>query len=851
MAHDPKALLKELIRRDQHATSRLRAQPPGTPPPDYPFLRDLFDLQREFIFHTAKRKTLLCSRRAGKTYAAIGYLLKECMDNPGVVCVYIALTRLRAKQLVFNELRRFNQRYRLGIEFNLNELTATFPNSSQIIMTGATDASDIEKLRGGKYALVIVDEAQSFGSFIDAMIDEVIEPALIDLDGTLCLLGTPGAAAAGFFYDATTTAPRKAQADEDEPSEAALDGELDVIPWQNFSWTIRENRALVRQRGAEAIERYLKQLRARKGWTEQHPIYLREWCAQWVRSDDDLVYRFDAKRNTFRDLPTQSPAGKPLQWEYVLGIDLGYNDAFTVSVLAFTKQLPTVYLVDWFGQSKLIPAQWAEIIGGFVARYAPVAVVADAGALGKAIVEELKTRYSLPIKPAEKSKKIAYIDLLNGDLISSRLMLKHGAPHIDEMRLLQWESDSNRTREDPSYSNDHCFVAGTMITTADGDKAIEDITLNTLVLTRKGWRPVTAAGVTGVADIYRLVLEDGRELLGTGNHPVMTQDGWKRLDAVQQTDTLYACRKDIRETLEPDPEKPIKSTCKGSSPTGQSGNVTTALYRPVTTFITKTVTSATTLLKTWSALLQAPTCPSTCADQKPWPVTEKTLSALLQLRQLGTALLKGSSGTSRTHKTCGRTNPCKTACAPCAEERFRHAQGAQQSAEPTALQSVAEKAALTISKLHARNVGRSSNTTSTTRTVDVVPIRVRRLETTGYAQRVYNLTVDDTHEYFANGVLVHNCDSLLYSWRECRHWLPQHKDVLDAFGLPVGADPLDQLSAREANTRHNPATKDWAAQDGVDAGFPSVRTPRSVGLLQDLEDPVAVFVGGSDDGWLQ
>lgn len=553
MAHDPKALLKELIRRDQHATSRLRAQPPGTPPPDYPFLRDLFDLQREFIFHTAKRKTLLCSRRSGKTYAAIGYLLKECMDNPGVVCVYIALTRLRAKQLVFNELRRFNQRYRLGIEFNLNELTATFPNSSQIIMTGATDASDIEKLRGGKYALVIVDEAQSFGSFIDAMIDEVIEPALIDLDGTLCLLGTPGAAAAGFFYDATThtTAPRKAQADEDEPSEAALDGELDVIPWQNFSWTIRENRALVRQRGAEAIERYLKQLRARKGWTEQHPIYLREWCAQWVRSDDDLVYRFDAKRNTFRDLPTQSPAGKPLQWEYVLGIDLGYNDAFTVSVLAFTKQLPTVYLVDWFGQSKLIPAQWAEIIGGFVARYAPVAVVADAGALGKAIVEELKTRYALPIKPAEKSKKVAYIDMLNGDLISARLMLKHGAPHIDEMRLLQWDPDSNRTREDPRGSNDRV-------------------------------------------------------------------------------------------------------------------------------------------------------------------------------------------------------------------------------------------------------------------------------------------------------------DSLLYGWRECRHWLPQHKDVLDAFGLPVGADPLDQLSAREANTRQNPATKDWAAQDGVDAGFPSVRTARSVGLLQDLEDPVSVFVGGSDDnGWLQ
>jgi hypothetical protein len=27
---------------------------------------------------------------------------------------------------------------------------------------------------------------------------------------------------------------------------------------------------------------------------------------------------------------------------------------------------------------------------------------------------------------------------------------------------------------------------------------------------------------------------------------------------------------------------------------------------------------------------------------------------------------------------------------------------------------------------------------------------------------VYNLTVDDAHEYFANGILVHNCDALRY-----------------------------------------------------------------------------------------
>ena len=29
-------------------------------------------------------------------------------------------------------------------------------------------------------------------------------------------------------------------------------------------------------------------------------------------------------------------------------------------------------------------------------------------------------------------------------------------------------------------------------------------------------------------------------------------------------------------------------------------------------------------------------------------------------------------------------------------------------------------------------------------------------------QPVYNLTIEDAHEFFANGILVHNCDALVY-----------------------------------------------------------------------------------------
>jgi len=37
------------------------------------------------------------------------------------------------------------------------------------------------------------------------------------------------------------------------------------------------------------------------------------------------------------------------------------------------------------------------------------------------------------------------------------------------------------------------------------------------------------------------------------------------------------------------------------------------------------------------------------------------------------------------------------------------------------------------------------------------------LENTGKKEEVYDLTVDEKHEYFANGILVHNCiDALRY-----------------------------------------------------------------------------------------
>ena len=72
-----------------------------------------------------------------------------------------------------------------------------------------------------------------------------------------------------------------------------------------------------------------------------------------------------------------------------------------------------------------------------------------------------------------------------------------------------------------STGEDHCFVAGTLITTKRGDIPIEEVTTDDFVLTRKGFRKVLFAGLTKKnADVMTVKFSNGKSLTGTPNHPI-------------------------------------------------------------------------------------------------------------------------------------------------------------------------------------------------------------------------------------------------------------------------------------------------------------------------------------------
>jgi len=382
-------------------------------------LDTLFDQQIAFIEDKSTNKAAHCGRRAGKTHSICAYLCLESLKTSNTLCVYLALTRKSAKILIWHELKEFDLKFSLGMTFNETDLIAYFPNRSRIIISGAETADEIEKLRGPKFKLVAIDEAGSFKPHISALIEEVLEATLMDQQGTMCVIGTPNAACVGYFHTKCTS------------------------PLSDFSihhWTALENPHIPHAKA------YLEKKRAEKRWSEDNPIFQREYMGKWVRSEDSIVYRFKPGANEIDILPEGH------DYQHILGIDYGFVDATAFVVATFAEDLPNVYLTYCYSRSGMIPSEIAEMTHNLNTHYNFVAIVADPGGGGKMIIEETNWRYHTAIRVAEKTAKVDFIEHMNDDLDTGKLKATPDMePWKEEVLILQWDED--RKKEQDGYAN--------------------------------------------------------------------------------------------------------------------------------------------------------------------------------------------------------------------------------------------------------------------------------------------------------------------------------------------------------------------------------------------------------------
>lgn len=337
-------------------------------------------------------------------------LLHTALSEPFLTCLYITLSRTNAKKLVWRELKKIDKQFGLAFSFNESELSAEAPNGSIIYCSGASDKTEIEKFRGLALKKVYIDEGQSFPSYIEELVDEVLAPALMDRLGSLILIGTPGPVPTGYFYDCSRGRNSGA--------------------WSHHFWTCFDNPHM------EDAEQAIQEELLRKGVGVNDPSIQREWYGKWVLDTDSLVYHYADKENHYEELPKGT-------LNYILGVDLGFNDADALAVLAWSDTSPVTYMVEELVTRKQGITELVEQINSLKVKYGISKVVVDQGGLGKKIAEELSKRYQIGVQAAEKVRKVEYIELMNDCLRTGKLRAKKDSRFAEDCMKVEWDKEKS------------------------------------------------------------------------------------------------------------------------------------------------------------------------------------------------------------------------------------------------------------------------------------------------------------------------------------------------------------------------------------------------------------------------
>lgn len=297
-----------------------------------------------------------------------------------------------------------------------------------------------------------------------------------------------------------------------------------------------------------------------------------------------------------------------------------------------------------------------------------------------------------------------------------------------------------------------CLSGETLVDTELGKKKLKDIKIGDKVLTRQGFRKVIHTQCNGQKEVYAIDFGNKKSIIATGDHRIFTASGWKRVDELQELETLCVNKsnlmaKFIKKLLGNGQLNILDVTRKESwfIYIEKFGNITTARFQRGMLYIIKTLILLITLLKTWFVLL--------LGNIQNF-ITRKNLLA----KQLKTIEIK-----SNILKKIGT------------KEEKKHL--TQLKKEGESVENVAKNTRLlTFTKNTVRRI------------VENMPIlgRVRQSISVRYAEsclwlrritqgqpvqknvhikrrllknteEVFDITVENG-EFFANGILVHNCD---------------------------------------------------------------------------------------------
>lgn len=144
-----------------------------------------------FAAATSRRFVLECSRRWGKSWLACVLCVMFAVQRPGAQIRYAAPTGKMVRKIILPLMREIlaDCPADMAPTWNVQEGVFRFPNGSEIHIAGC-DNGGADSLRGVSTDLAVIDEA-GFIDDLDYLVQSVLMPQLLTVDGRLFLASTP------------------------------------------------------------------------------------------------------------------------------------------------------------------------------------------------------------------------------------------------------------------------------------------------------------------------------------------------------------------------------------------------------------------------------------------------------------------------------------------------------------------------------------------------------------------------------------------------------------------------------------------------------------------------------------
>lgn len=413
----------------------------------YRLFKRAHDIQQKILNSNNRKIYCMAGRRAGKTEGNILKALDVAIRKEDAQVLVICLTQETAMKLYWKNITLLLEELGFAGEGN-NKLEGliTLNNGSIISLKGNNSITDREKFRGAHWDLVIIDEVQSQRA-LPYLINDIIEPTLLDSAGTLVLSGT-GPRVKGTYWEKLWT---------------------DISGALKLNWNLSQNPFIV------DYENVLEQVKIDKNLTDDSPLFQREYLGLCVYDSDAQVFRTsDANYYTDDELVSWLNSQPISDIKLTAGLDYGYADcdAFVIVLYSTSRKEKFViyeYKANRTGVTELYNAIKKGIdfvvsnsMFKFIELSADSSIPSDfyiyCDTNEQKISAEFRNQYNLPTVNAYKYDKNLAIELLQEEVKQGNLKIRRDSQIEDEFFKTIWarndKDELTRKIDDDNYHPD-------------------------------------------------------------------------------------------------------------------------------------------------------------------------------------------------------------------------------------------------------------------------------------------------------------------------------------------------------------------------------------------------------------